>query len=142
MAKERKDKLKTPKITKDTQESTTHKVTTGCGRMYITVCKDNGQVSDILISMGKSGGCAQAQVGCISALLSSSIKSGVDPNVLINDLIGVRCNQPLYQFGEDVLSCGDAIGKFLKYYFDNNLYSDQQEEPENEPDKSELSKVE
>lgn len=141
MAKERKDKLKIPRITKDTQESTTHKVTTGCGRMYITVCKENGKVSDILISIGKSGGCAQAQVGCISALLSSSIKSGVDPNVLINDLIGVRCNQPLFQFGEDVLSCGDAIGKFLKYYFENKLYNENQEEPEPEPNIDELAQA-
>lgn len=39
------------------------------------------------------------------------------------DLMGVRCNAPHIQngFGEDIYSCGDAIGKFLKFIFDNKV---------------------
>lgn len=105
-----------PSKPKEVQPSTTHKVTTGCGTMYITICGDGKRISDVIVKIGKSGGCAQAQVECIANVVSAAIREGVDPLLLADMMIGVRCSSPLFQFGDDVLSCGDAIGKFLKGY--------------------------
>jgi ribonucleoside-diphosphate reductase alpha chain len=129
-------KDKTSSINPNIQLSTTHKLTTGCGTMYLTVCRNGQAITDIIVKIGKSGGCAQAQVECIANLLSTSIKAGVDPLVLTNQMIGIRCSSPVYQFGEDVLSCGDAIGRFLKNYLDNSasqeIEADESAEPSNE----------
>jgi ribonucleoside-diphosphate reductase alpha chain len=117
--------VKTPRPTKDIQTSITSKVTTGCGNLYITICRDKTGITEILSKLGKSGCCACAQVECLSAVLSTSIKAGVDPQELIKDLIGVRCNTPVTNdgLGEDIYSCGDAIGKCLKHYLKEIIHT-------------------
>lgn len=102
--------------------SSTYKITTGCGSMHITICYDNREgkgIKEILVSIGKGGTCAQAQTQAISSLLSAAIRAGADPRGLAQDLIGIKCRSPIYQYGEDTLSCGDAIGKFLISYLEN-----------------------
>lgn len=101
--------------------SHTHKITTGCGTMYLTVCGTHPNITNIIVKLGKSGGCAQAQVEAIANLLSASIKAGMDPLGLANMMIGIRCSSPIFQYGEDVLSCADAIGKFLKMHVETSL---------------------
>ncbi len=51
--------------------------------------------------------------GAIGRLISLALRAGADPQAIIKQLIGIRCDKP-YGLGPDrVLSCSDAIAKSL-----------------------------
>ena len=50
---------------------------TGCGKMYVTIGKDNGQVIEVLAVLGKGGNCAAAQNEAITRAVSLGLKYGV-----------------------------------------------------------------
>ena len=85
--------------------------------MRITLCWDNRRdsagIKDVMISLGKSGGCACAQTHALSMVLSAALQLGADPAELASMLIGISCGHPGNHLGEPVISCGDAIGKLL-----------------------------
>lgn len=93
----------------------TIEVTTGCGKMYVTINQDEeGRVFEVFTSIGKAGGCAQSQSEAIGRLISLSLRTGIEPDFIIKQLKGISCHMK-YGFGERmVLSCADAVGKALE----------------------------
>jgi hypothetical protein len=77
----------------------THCLKVGCGKMYVVVNREDdgkGEMFEFFIVLGKSGGCAQAQLGTIGKLLSRSRRYRVPMKALIKDLKGVRCHNPSF----------------------------------------------
>lgn len=93
----------------------TIEVTTGCGKMYVTINQDEeGKVFEVFTSIGKAGGCAQSQSEAIGRLISLALRTGIEPDFIIKQLKGISCHMK-YGFGERmVLSCADAVGKALE----------------------------
>lgn len=100
----------------------TTEITTGCGKMYVTINQDQeGNVFEVFTSIGKAGGCAQSQSEAIGRLISLNLRSGVEPEFIIKQLKGISCHMP-YGFGaQRVLSCADAVGKALDEAIKNPL---------------------
>lgn len=100
----------------------TTEITTGCGKMYVTINQDQeGNVFEVFTSIGKAGGCAQSQSEAIGRLISLNLRSGVEPEFIIKQLKGISCHMP-YGFGSQrVLSCADAVGKALDEAIKNPL---------------------
>ena len=100
----------------------TTEITTGCGKMYVTINQDQeGNVFEVFTSIGKAGGCAQSQSEAIGRLISLNLRSGVEPEFIIKQLKGISCHMP-YGFGSQrVLSCADAFGKALDEAFKNPI---------------------
>lgn len=93
--------------------------------MHVTLCWDNRKesrgIKEIIISLGKSGGCAHAQNQAISKALTAALAAGADTITIADAFVGISCGNPGTNHGEDVLSCGDAIGKLLKDFAASNF---------------------
>src|SRR3989338_6300616 len=98
----------------DITHGTTHRVGTGCGNLYVTinVC-DEGKPFEIFTRMGKAGGCAASQSEAIGRLVSLSLRSGIEPDEIVKQLMGISCHMPAWENGNRVLSCSDAISKAI-----------------------------
>jgi ribonucleoside-diphosphate reductase alpha chain len=97
----------------------TEKVNTGCGHLYVTVNSDDHGVCEVFSSLGKSGGCASAQLEAICRLISLALRSGIDVGSLVKQLKGIRCPSIAWEGGKSTLSCADAIAGVMEHHFDS-----------------------
>ena len=97
---------------------TTEKIPTGLGDMYITINEDTEGMSEVFVHLGKSGGEATAMNEAIGRLISLALRSRVEPKIIAKHLKGIRGSSPVWQSGELILSCPDAIGKAISHYID------------------------
>ena len=94
----------------------TQRMNTGCGKLYVTLNNDDLGPCEVFAQMGKAGGCANSQIEATGRLISLALRSGVKPESILRQLMGIRCPSPVWQDGEMVLSCSDAIAKVLNEY--------------------------
>ncbi len=98
-------------------EGSTLKKRTGCGSLYVTINRDEEGLFEIFTNLGKAGGCP-SQSEATARVLSVALRSGVSPEVLIEQLKGIRCLSTISRrkSGQDidVLSCPDAIAQALE----------------------------
>ncbi len=99
---------------------TTEKIPTGLGDMYITINEDAEGMNEIFVRLGKSGGEATAMNEALGRLISIALRSRVEPKVIAKHLKGIRGSSPVWQNGELILSCPDAVGKAIDRYIDRS----------------------
>ena len=96
---------------------TTIKSKTGCGSLFITLNRDEEGLFEIFTNLGKAGGCP-SQSEATARILSVALRSGVEPEVLIEQLKGIRCLSTVTRRKSnkniDVLSCPDAIARAMQ----------------------------
>jgi ribonucleoside-diphosphate reductase alpha chain len=92
----------------------TERVTTGCGYIYVTVNSDDEGICEVFSTLGKAGGCAQAQLEATCRLISLALRSGVDVASVVRQLRGIRCPSIAWEEGKSILSCADAIASVLE----------------------------
>ena len=103
-----------PRKRSKTTSGVTERVTTGCGYIYVTVNSDDEGICEVFSTLGKAGGCAQAQLEAICRLISLALRSGVDVALVVRQLRGIRCPSIAWEEGKSILSCADAIASVLE----------------------------
>jgi ribonucleoside-diphosphate reductase alpha chain len=103
-----------PRKRPDETKGTITKVNTGCGSLYITVAYDDQGIFEVFGNLGKSGGCAVAQLEAICRLITLALRSGVDVAQVVKQLRGIRCPSIAWEQGKSILSCADAIASVLE----------------------------
>ena len=97
-------------------EGQTRRMRTGDGTLYITVNTDEDGLCEVFTTIGKAGGTVAAQTEAISRLISLSLRSGIDPDSIINQLKGISGPNPTWEDGQLILSTPDAIGRALENF--------------------------
>jgi len=95
----------------------TIKYRTGCGTLFITVNEDPSGLCEVFANLGKAGGCpSQSEATC--RIVSAALRCGMDPQVLIEQLKGIRGLSTIARRRDnkdvDVLSCPDAIARAIE----------------------------
>jgi hypothetical protein len=93
--------------------STTRRIRTGQGHMYITVGVVDSKPFEVFAHVGKQGTDVYANAEEISRLVTLALRSGVDVNEIINTLMNIRGSQPIWWEGVEITGIGDAIAKVL-----------------------------
>jgi len=113
----------TPRRRPEETQGHTKRVNTGCGHIYVTVNSDDYGICEVFCTLGKSGGCASAQLEATSRLISLALRAGIDVTSVVRQLRGIRCPSIAWEEGKSVLSCADAIASVLEKHIGGNEQS-------------------
>lgn len=92
----------------------TYKIKTGYGNLYVTINSDENGPFELFAQIGKSGGFATSFTEAIGRLISLSLRSGIDPKLIVEQLRGIRSPLISWDNGDKVYSIPDAIGLALQ----------------------------
>lgn len=96
---------------------TSRKVAVGCGSLYVTITANNGAPLEVIATLGKAGGCAQAQNEALGRVISIGLQWGVPMEEYIETLSGIGCPSPvMFPKEERCLSCPDGFALALREY--------------------------
>ena len=111
-------KNKRPKVL----ESTTERVETGCGNLYITIGYEEARKPiEIFAALGKAGGCSQCQNEALARTVSLGLRCGVPAEDYIKELKGLQCpSKKMWPEDKRVLSCPDGIARALEAFIGND----------------------
>jgi len=111
----------TPRPRPEETTGVTRLISTGCGKLYVTVNSDDAGFCEVFAQMGKTGGCASSQIESTGRLISLALRSGVQIEAIIKQINGIRCPHSMWQNGRQVLSCPDAISQVLSQVADTTV---------------------
>lgn len=105
-----------PRERPDIIKGCTYRLKTAYGKLFITINDDeNGMPFEVFSHLGKAGGFFAAKAEAICRLMSLSLRSGVDPEELIEQLKGIRGPTPTWgEDGKMILSLPDGIAQILE----------------------------
>ena len=91
----------------------TERVRTGQGNIYVTVNYDESRRPfEVFTTLGKAGSIESAQLEAISRLISLALRSGIEPEAIVNHLRGIT-SDPVWDGGRLVRSAPDAVAFVL-----------------------------
>jgi ribonucleoside-diphosphate reductase alpha chain len=98
-------------------EGVTMRVRLGCDtKLFITINEDQEGLAEVFLSLGKSGGCVASHIESMSRLISLTLRSRIDPEMIIDQLQTIRCPSPTFNETGPIHSCADAVAQSLRTF--------------------------
>ena len=110
----------TPRERPEVLNGSTYKMQTGCGSLYVTINEDTAGFCELFTTIGKAGGCAEAQCQAIGRMVSLAWRSGVQPEKVARQLMDISCHSPRGLGEKKILSCADAVARAIKCHMTSN----------------------
>ena len=106
----------------DSLNGVTQRIETGYGKVYVTINEDeNGRPFELFANIGHSGGYTNSFTEALAKVISTALRSGVDPDEIVDELQGTRSPKVAWDKGEQIQSIPDAIGTALRRYLDDEI---------------------
>ncbi|KXK27461.1 MAG: Ribonucleoside-diphosphate reductase NrdZ [candidate division WS6 bacterium OLB20] len=97
----------------------TTKVRTEQGELFVTINEDDEGIVEVFLTLGKSGSYTAGYTEAVGRLVSMSLRSGIKPEAIIDQLLGIRTSAPtMNRGGLIVYSVPDAVAKVLKKHLE------------------------
>jgi ribonucleoside-diphosphate reductase alpha chain len=114
----------------DQLHGVTQRIETGYGKLYVTINEDpkTGEPFELFANTGHSGGFTNSFTDALAKTISVALRSGVDPDEIVDKLQGIRSPKVAWDKGEQINSIPDAFGTALRRYLDDEIgtsYPDQ-----------------
>ncbi|WP_137288298.1 adenosylcobalamin-dependent ribonucleoside-diphosphate reductase [Natronorubrum halophilum] len=107
----------------DALQGVSQRIDTGYGKVYVTINEDpeTGQPFELFANIGHSGGFTNSFTEALAKVISTSLRSGVDPEEIVDELCGTRSPKVAWDKGEQIQSIPDAIGSAMRRYLENEI---------------------
>ncbi|GAB3669490.1 adenosylcobalamin-dependent ribonucleoside-diphosphate reductase [Halopiger thermotolerans] len=107
----------------DALQGVSQRIDTGYGKVYVTINEDpeTGQPFELFANIGHSGGFTNSFTEALAKVISTSLRSGVDPEEIVDELCGTRSPKVAWDKGEQIQSIPDAIGTAMRRYLEDEI---------------------
>jgi len=107
----------------DALQGVSQRVDTGYGKIYVTINEDpeTGRPFELFANIGHSGGFTNSFTEALAKVISTALRSGVDPEEIVDELKGTRSPKVAWDKGEQINSIPDAIGTAMRRYLDDEV---------------------
>jgi ribonucleoside-diphosphate reductase alpha chain len=107
-----------PRKRTEVTRGTTYEIKTEQGNLYVTINEDDKGIVEIFLTIGKSGSFTAGYTEAIGRLVSTALRAGLKPDVIIKQMLGIRTSTPTLNKGMIIYSVPDAIAKVLKKHLE------------------------
>lgn len=106
---------------------------TPVGKLFLTLNTLNGHPVELFAQIGKAGSDISAFTEAIARLMSIALRSGIDPQEVADQLLGIGGSRSIGFGPNRIRSVPDAIGQFLDEYLNQPSGEEQAEHEETGP---------
>lgn len=116
----------------DKMPTTSQRIDTGYGRMYVNITHDDGEPFEVFIKKGDSGGFTNAWCQALGIAISWGLRHGGNSGELADLLMGLRTDKVANDNGDTIYSIPDGVGVAMRRFIDDKVgesIRDEDEEP-------------
>jgi ribonucleoside-diphosphate reductase alpha chain len=106
---------------------------TPVGKLFLTLNSVNGHPVELFAQIGKAGSDISAFTEAIARLMSIALRSGIDPQEVADQLLGIGGSRSIGFGPNRIRSVPDAIGQFLDEYLNQSAGESEAEHEEKGP---------
>ena len=106
----------------DSLSGVTQRIETGYGKVYVTINEDeDGRPFELFANIGHSGGFTNSFTEAVAKVVSTALRSGVNPQEVVDELQGTRSPKVAWDRGSRIQSIPDALGTALQRHIDGEV---------------------
>ncbi len=106
----------------DALQGVSQRIDTGYGKVYVTINEDPRPANRSNCSRtSATRGFTNSFTEALAKVISTSLRSGVDPEEIVDELCGTRSPKVAWDKGEQIQSIPDAIGTAMRRYLADDI---------------------